>query len=109
MTDNHPARYSLVHQHGELTKENAKLAARNAELEQMVAVLMRHEARDDTIKVQRARIAALKAALKKLDAAFALMLLDCVDEDYIENFPNEYAEYISAAKETRASMEEKDD
>jgi len=41
-----------------------RLEARNAELEQMVAVLMRHEARDDTIKVQRARIAELEAALK---------------------------------------------
>lgn len=38
--------------------------ARIAELEQMVAVLMRHEARDDTIKVQRARIEELEAALK---------------------------------------------
>lgn len=32
MTDDHFARHSLVHQHGELTKENAKLRARIAEL-----------------------------------------------------------------------------
>jgi hypothetical protein len=56
--------YVIENKH--LAEENAKLAARNAELEQMVAVLMRHEARDDTIKVQRARIAELEAALKPL-------------------------------------------
>lgn len=33
MTDDHFARHSLVHQHGELTKENEKLQARIAELE----------------------------------------------------------------------------
>lgn len=47
-----------------LAADNAKLSARNAELEQMVAVLMRHEARDDTIKVQKSRIAELEAALR---------------------------------------------
>ena len=33
MTNDHFARHSLVHQHGELTKENVKLRARIAELE----------------------------------------------------------------------------
>lgn len=63
----------------------------------------------NALEARDARIAALEAALKKLDAAFALLLLDCVNEDYIENYPNEYAEYISAVKAARAAMEGKDD
>jgi hypothetical protein len=44
--------------------------ARVAELEQMVAVLMRHEARDYTIKVQKARIAELEKREKHLEEMF---------------------------------------
>lgn len=83
--------------------EIERLEARIAELE-----VIAQFAGEDNARAEKyaARIATLEAALKKLDAAFALMLLDCVDEDYIENFPNEYAEYISAAKKARAAMGE---
>jgi hypothetical protein len=47
MTDDHFARHSLVHQHGELTKENEKLRARIAVLEAALGLFIAYDETDD--------------------------------------------------------------
>lgn len=80
----------------------AQLKDRIAELEQMVAVLMRHEARDDTIKVQRARIAELEAAIDLFIA------YDETDDEDMVAMVQCYDAAIEAARKVLRSGEKND-
>jgi hypothetical protein len=83
----------------EATARRHEMPARIAELEQMVAVLMRHEARDDTIKVQRDRIAELEAALN--------VAANHLERVYTSDiWEADYKRYAEAA---RAALEKKND